>query len=828
MALSRRTGQRFQASIWPGFVDAMTGLLLVLMFVLTIFMVVQFVLRETITGQESELSQLTSEIAAISEALGLEREKVDSLEQELGTLSSTLSETSSEINRQSILISQLTLERDDALEALGGANSRIASIEQQVAGLIASQRRDKATIVALENDKEALKSERAALNLALASARKEINKEEEEARRKAAEREALEALIASLEKKQKVSDQIITGQVADLRRLEDLISEKEAAQLISKAAAENLQKKLKDAKAELTAMSLALEEQRENAENLLITLAAAEAVRSEFEDQLQEAVLALKAANLKIDNQESEINILQGQTVKSRNDFKNSEIALAAAYARQINLEAKIEELKKQLSFETGKLKENLNFAENSLLESRIEGNLLKNRIANLETKLTDAEKKSNDADGLVASLRASIEDLETSGRSERGALSEKLANLESDYIALAINRDLLQGKLEGMGATLTELRIDRKKLENELSEAILNLTKSNNVVEAAKIDAEKLQNSMEALRIQSEMDQSSMEQKLSSVLANLVKAEDVSATLRAQLNAAILAKLSAEELSEKRLSEAVKKELLRNAALKKLSESQLALNKSNEEILKLQKDTAVLNAQIVELRRQLGQLQTILDDFEESERKNDVRIKNLGNRLNAALAKAAAEERRRRKLEEKERERLEKELKEKEELASQALDLEKYKSEFFGRMKDVLSEKEGVKIVGDRFVFSSEVLFAIGRADLSTTGQQELLKVGKILNEIMSDIPNNINWVIRVDGHTDSTPISKSPLFADNWELSQARALSVVRFMISELYIPPYRLAANGFGEFQPLNPDDNAEARAQNRRIELKLTEK
>ena len=91
-----------------------------------------------------------------------------------------------------------------------------------------------------------------------------------------------------------------------------------------------------------------------------------------------------------------------------------------------------------------------------------------------------------------------------------------------------------------------------------------------------------------------------------------------------------------------------------------------------------------------------------------------------------------------------------------------------------------------------------------------------------------MSDIPNNINWIIRVDGHTDSTPISKSLLFADNWELSHARALSVVRCMISELSIPPYRLAANGFGEFQPLNPDDNAEARAQNRRIELKLTEK
>jgi len=132
------------------------------------------------------------------------------------------------------------------------------------------------------------------------------------------------------------------------------------------------------------------------------------------------------------------------------------------------------------------------------------------------------------------------------------------------------------------------------------------------------------------------------------------------------------------------------------------------------------------------------------------------------------------------------------------------------------------------VRIVGDRFVFSSEVLFALGSADLSAEGAAELMKVGQILNEIMSDIPENINWVIRVDGHTDNSPIRNSISFADNWELSQARALSVVRFMISELYIPPARLSANGFGEFQPLNPADTPEARAQNRRIELKLTEK
>ena len=348
-----------------------------------------------------------------------------------------------------------------------------------------------------------------------------------------------------------------------------------------------------------------------------------------------------------------------------------------------------------------------------------------------------------------------------------------------------------------------------------------MNLTQS-------KTAAEKLQTELDALASSKDSNALSVEKELARALAELAASETKSDDLQAQLKSAIAAKLAAEALSDTRLDESVEKEILRQEALKKLKESEVALTKSEEEALKLQKQTTALNAQVAELRKQLGQLQALLEESEAADRDNKVQLQNLGNRLNAALAKAAAEERRRRKLEEEERKRLEKELLEKEELANQAMDLAKYKSEFFGRMKDFLGEREGVRIVGDRFVFSSEVLFALGSADLSAEGASELMKVGQILNEIMSDIPENINWVIRVDGHTDNSPIRNSIFFADNWELSQARALSVVRFMISELYIPPARLSANGFGEFQPLNPADTPEARAQNRRIELKLTEK
>jgi chemotaxis protein MotB len=140
--------------------------------------------------------------------------------------------------------------------------------------------------------------------------------------------------------------------------------------------------------------------------------------------------------------------------------------------------------------------------------------------------------------------------------------------------------------------------------------------------------------------------------------------------------------------------------------------------------------------------------------------------------------------------------------------------------------LREVLGDQEGVQIVGDRFVFSSEVLFAPGEAELSRAGQLEIAKVADILRGVIDEIPEGIEWVLQVDGHTDDVPIVEGARFADNWALSQARALSVVRYLTNFLGFPPERLSANGYGEYQPVNPADTPEARAQNRRIELKLT--
>ncbi|QKV20411.1 peptidoglycan -binding protein [Oricola thermophila] len=202
-----------------------------------------------------------------------------------------------------------------------------------------------------------------------------------------------------------------------------------------------------------------------------------------------------------------------------------------------------------------------------------------------------------------------------------------------------------------------------------------------------------------------------------------------------------------------------------------------------------------LLNRQISALRQQIAALEDALDASEERDRESNAKIADLGRRLNVALAQRVQE-------------------------------LNRYRSDFFGRLREILSDRENIRIVGDRFVFQSEVLFPSGSADLNDAGKVEMAKLAAAIIDLQKEIPEEINWVLRVDGHTDNVPISGGR-FADNWELSSARATSVVKFLIEE-GVPPQRLVAAGFGEYQPLDPADTDEARARNRRIELKLTER
>ena len=208
------------------------------------------------------------------------------------------------------------------------------------------------------------------------------------------------------------------------------------------------------------------------------------------------------------------------------------------------------------------------------------------------------------------------------------------------------------------------------------------------------------------------------------------------------------------------------------------------------------QRQVAVLNQQIAALRRQLAAVEGALEIEEQSARSKDARIADLGKRLNVALAQRVQE-------------------------------LNRYRSDFFGRLREIIGTREDIRIVGDRFVFQSEVLFPVGGAALNPAGLQEMATVARALIEVGQEIPDEINWVLRVDGHTDDVPLSGRGRYRDNWELSQARALSVVKYLISQ-GIPADRLVAAGFGENQPLDPSGTPEARDRNRRIELKLTER
>ncbi len=231
-------------------------------------------------------------------------------------------------------------------------------------------------------------------------------------------------------------------------------------------------------------------------------------------------------------------------------------------------------------------------------------------------------------------------------------------------------------------------------------------------------------------------------------------------------------------------------------AAEGKITELSTGLENEKQISARALSQVEILNQQIMALRKQIGALEEALNASESRDKESNAKIADLGKRLNVALAQRVQE-------------------------------LNRYRSDFFGRLREILSDRENIRIVGDRFVFQSEVLFPSGTAILNPAGSEEMKKLAFALIDLQKEIPDDINWVLRVDGHTDDVALSGTGQFKDNWELSSARAISVVKFLIAN-GVPANRLVAAGFGEFQPLEPGGTPEVRARNRRIELKLTER
>ena len=370
-----------------------------------------------------------------------------------------------------------------------------------------------------------------------------------------------------------------------------------------------------------------------------------------------------------------------------------------------------------------------------------------------------------------------------------------ELANLLS--LEKAANTDL-QSTVSQLSAELQSTLAERDKLGSELNS--LRTVRDSLTSRLAELQDKAESADAESARLAAALSNSeaAIAQRDADLARLMIEIEAANKTIAADRETV---EVQLKELAE--LRQDVAAMTAYRAELEKQLQEMLLKTKSSEDDLVREREIsaaakaqlALLNRQLAELREQIGALNEALEASEARDQEQKAQIVDLGQRLNAALA-------------------------------SKVQELARYRSEFFGRLRDVLGERQDIRIVGDRFVFQSEVLFASGEAELGAPGKEQLAALARTLIDIAARIPPDINWVLQVDGHTDRVPIHNEE-FPSNWELSTARALSVLRFLQAQ-GIAPEHLAATGYAEYQPLEPGDSAEAYSRNRRIELKLTQR
>jgi chemotaxis protein MotB len=348
-----------------------------------------------------------------------------------------------------------------------------------------------------------------------------------------------------------------------------------------------------------------------------------------------------------------------------------------------------------------------------------------------------------------------------------QGSISAR-DSLQQSIVEMTSDRDRLAGSLS---SKTQELEVNREKIRIQLA----SLQSLNNDIEALK-----------KVRARLETKVSSLAATLEKNKVDLTATRDRNKTLEAKLNTAAERTALAQKEIEKK-----------NIRLSQIQDSAAKSAKflKDEQILseKARARVALLHQQIAALRQQLARISGALEASEAKARSQNVQIINLGSRLNEALANKVEE-------------------------------LARFRSEFFGKLRDALGNTKGVRVEGDRFVFQSEVLFPSGSSSMFGAGQNQISQLAGTLKDIAARIPKDVDWILRVDGHTDDRPI-KTAQFPSNWELSSARAIAVVKQLVAR-GIPPHRLAATGFGEFRPLDTRPGQAGLSRNRRIEFKLT--
>ena len=368
--------------------------------------------------------------------------------------------------------------------------------------------------------------------------------------------------------------------------------------------------------------------------------------------------------------------------------------------------------------------------------------------------------------------------------RAQGAELRLNIAQLSEELQASVTLRDDLNATIEALTLRAESAEQTTKRLNKALEEAFATIEADNTKLASQSSELAALSTRAESAEERAARLRKALEDAFATVEADKAKIQ-VQVRELAALTQSVAALRALKEELETKITE----------MSGKLEESEATMIAERDISESARARLALLNRQMAALREQLAQLSAVLEASEVLSKNQKVQIANLGKRLNAALATKVQE-------------------------------LSRYRSEFFGRLRKVLGRQPGVRIVGDRFVFQSEVLFASGSAELGEEGQEQLGRLADTLREISMKIPKDIDWILRIDGHTDKLPI-KTAQFPSNWELSSARAISVVKFLKSR-EIPANRLVAAGFGEHQPLDDRDDEIGYRRNRRIELKLTQR
>jgi chemotaxis protein MotB len=395
---------------------------------------------------------------------------------------------------------------------------------------------------------------------------------------------------------------------------------------------------------------------------------------------------------------------------------------------------------------------------------------------------------------GQTKELRLSVaqltKDLQTV-TAARDDLIKQLAAARDASASIASERDSLRAQRDKLAAQLSDAQLQTQSATTRNQQLQAQLAEAAKKTDAAGQQAATLAAQLADARQQLDAMKAQMAELDKTVTADKAtiqaKLSDL-AKLSEQVQALTALRDELEKQSQEAAARAMTEQQKREAMAAQLKDEQKFSDSARAQI-------ALLNKQVEQLRAQLTQVSEDLDLEQKKGRDKDVQIANLGQKLNAALA-AKVEE------------------------------LKSYRSEFFGKLRQVLANRPGIQIVGDRFVFQSEVLFPIGSADLTPAGQDQINKLAETLKQIAAQIPSDIHWILRVDGHADHQPVTGGQ-FADNWQLSSARAINVVKLLIAD-GVPADRLAATGFADYQPLDPANTPEAYAKNRRIELRLTDR